>query len=177
MNALESIINWRKYLRNRLHRVLQRGGWELLNTSVFVGNENITPISLVQDLDFTQLSQCSSIERFALKLPENEQRFQKSFLEHLPTDQGSKIFAEKLHEHYSVMIEFISSISPKDCDKILETPNFKDVISVQWILEFGNFYEQSITSRIVSILAVQDPHFRVPWSTTQFLKPVKKLDI
>ena len=177
MNALESIINWRRYLRNRLHRVLQRAGWESLNMSVKIGAEDVSPVSLVQDLDFTLLCQCNSIERYALKVPENKQRFKRNILEHLPLDQGAEAFSEMLHDHYSVIMDFIATLTRKDLEKVLEAPMFKDSITVQWILEFGSFYEQSVSSRIITVLAMQNPVFRVPWPTTRFLKPVKKLEI
>lgn len=177
MNALESIITWRRYLRNRLHRVLQRGGWEALNRPVMLGGQSKTGVSLVQDLDFTQLSHCHSIERFALKTPEDAQRFRRNVLEHLPQDQGPEVFAGKLQDHFAIMVEFIESLSARDCDKQLETPMFTGPITIQWLLEFGNYYEQSITSRIITILTQQDPTFRVPWPTTMFLKPVKKPEI
>lgn len=177
MNALESIINWRRYLRNRLHRVLQRGGWEALNRPVTLGGEEKSCISLVQDLDFTQLSHCHSIEQYALNVPDGTQRFRRNILEHLPRDQGPEVFAEKLQEHYSAMMEFIESLAIHDCDKCLDTPMFTGPITVQWLLEFGSFYEQSITSRVITLLSQQNPSLKVPWPTTMFLKPVKKLDI
>jgi len=177
MNALESIISWRRYLRNRLHRVLQRAGWDALNLAVKIGAEDISPVALVQDLDFTLLCQCNSIERYALKISDSRQRFRRSLLEHLPLDQGPDAFSDMLHEHYSMMMDFIGTLSLKDLDKTLEAPMFKDSVTVQWILEFGSFYEQSVSSRIITVLAMQNPVFRVPWPTTRFLKPVKKLDI
>ena len=177
MNALESIINWRRYLRNRLQRVLQRGGWDTMNRPVMMGNDSLIPVSLVQDLDFTLLSHCNSIERYALKIPEGSERFRKNVMEHLPLDQGPEKFSEKLYEHYSVIMEFIGSIPLSLCDKPLDAPSFQGTITVQWLLEFGSFYEQSITSRIITLLMQQDPTFKVPWPTTRFLQPVKKLDI
>ncbi|MBN1297894.1 hypothetical protein JXA80_14045 [bacterium] len=177
MNALDSIISWRRYLRNRLHRVLQKAGWEALRLSVKIGAEDVSPVSLVQDLDFTLLCQCNSIERYALKIPDGKQRFKRSLLEHLPLDQDADAFSEMLHDHYSKIMDFIATLNAKDLDKTLEAPMFTDSVSVQWILEFGSFYEQSVSSRIITVLAMQNPVFRVPWPTSRFLKPVQKLDI
>jgi len=177
MNNLESIINWRRYLRNRLHRVLQRAGWESLNETVKIGAEEVSTVSLVQDLDFTLLCQCNSIERYALNIEDSDQLFRRNILEHLPLDQGPDIFAEKLHEHYMEIMNFISSLKKKDLNKVLKAPIFKDSITVQWLLEFGSFYEQSISSRIITVMTMQNPVFRVPWPTSRFMQPVKKMDI
>ncbi|MCD4653689.1 hypothetical protein K8T06_07105 [bacterium] len=177
MNPLESIISWRKYLRNRLHRVLQQTGWKSLNQSVKIGAEEVSPSALVQDLDFTLLCQCNSIERYALNIPDEEQRFRRNILEHLPLDQGPEIYSEKLHEHYSLTMDFIAELTEDDLSKVLKAPMFQDSITIQWLLEFGSFYEQSISSRVITVLSMQNPTFRVPWPTSRFLKPVKKLDI
>lgn len=171
MNSLESIISWRTYLRNRLHRVLQRAGWDRLNSAA--GEREESPIKLLLELDATQLSHCCSIERYALQSGETELVFGKTRVEPITVDRGPTAFSETFFAHYMMVMSFIESLSADDCLKTLETTLFSTPIHVQWLLEYGNFFEQSITSRIISMIQMKDPNFRVPWSTTCCLKPVK----
>jgi hypothetical protein len=171
MNSLESIISWRTYLRNRLHRVLQRAGWDRLNHAAEDRGE--TPIKLLLELDAVQLSHCSSIEQYALKIGEAERVFGKNRVEPALVDRDPVVFSETFFAHFMMIMSFIGSLSEDDCLKKLETPFFSTPINVQWLLEYGNFFEQSITGRIIFLMQMKDPKFRVPWSTTCFLKTVK----
>ncbi len=175
MSSLEAIIKWRGYLRNRLHRVLQRAGWNILNTPISMDNRQETPLDLVQKLDSAHWALCSSIERYALNLPEAEQQFRETTL--LPTQSGPEAFSELFFARFLKIMEFIGSLSRQDCNKLMETNAFSSSVTVQWILEYGCFYEQSVIDEIILSIKLEHPEFSAPWAMSQFMRPVTPPDI
>ncbi len=175
MSSLEAIISWRRYLRNRLHRLLQRAGWEILNTPISMGDRQEAPIELVQKLDKVHLNICNSIERYAFKLPEAEQRFRK--IDYLPMDTGPVAFSEMFFKHYMMVTAFIESLKSQEWNSLLETKVSTAPVTVKWMVEYCCFYEQSIIDQLIMLIKVEHPEFHVPWAMSQYLRPVVSPDI
>ncbi len=172
MSVLESILNWRLYLRNRLHRGMERAGWERLQKYGVIGEKKLRPLDLIISLDNAQISLCKSIECYAVNNPEMKALVDATKSNTLNDNLAPKVFSETFFQHYCMTTEFIHMLSESDLQLIPNPQLFENAVTVQWLIEFSNFYEQSITERMMHLLRQHEPTFHVPWSTERYMVPV-----
>jgi hypothetical protein len=173
MRVTESILNWRLYLRNRLHRVLERAGWERLRKYGVIEGKKRRPIDLVLELEHVNRSLCCSIMQYAAVISDVGKYVENTQKNVLHSDMSSRDFCEVMFYNHQMITGFIRTLSETDLQLVLNPPVFNNNVSVQWLLEFSNFHEQSITEKTMQLLRQQDPSFYVPWSTNQYMKPLK----
>ena len=175
MDFIQFHINWKNYVRNRLHELLNRLGVENVFKPLKYDNREITVAGFISDLDYTLQSFFNSIENFALKIPMEEQQFPMHALERIPVDQGADVFGNILYGHYREIIAFLRGLKEEDLSKPLNHPILKGDLDVGWIINYTTLYEQSFSAGLGTILNFNGLNIRVPWATSKFMKPVRPL--
>ncbi len=175
MLGIEDLVTWKHYVRNRLLELIRRAGSDNIFREIKYGSETVSPAQLLSRLDRTHRSFMNSIEKYGFQRSEEEQVFRKDAGKAVPVDEGPEAFIDALHGNFEQMIAFIREIDPDDLTRPIEHPLIKAPLTMGWILQYTTFHEMAVASEIQTILNFEGASINVPWATTRFMRPPRKI--
>ena len=177
MLGIEELITWKHYVRNRLLELIRRAGADKVFKEIKYGKEKVSPAHLLSRLDRTHRSFMNSIEKYGFQLGDDDQIFKKDPEKTVPIDQGADTFVDVLQGNFEQMVNFIRQIEPENLSKPIEHPLIKAPLTMGWIIQYTTFHEMAVVSEIQTIFNFKGDAINVPWATTRFMRPPKKIKL